>query len=382
MGQKVGLVLSGGGARGAYEVGALRYVAEHHPALLDRVRIITGASVGAVNGVFLASHGLSRDSIAALAELWRSLDLDDVLSLAHGSLFRMVGAASLRLIRQGTKSPATGLLNASALFRLIHRHVDWDALHDSVERGRFEFVAIAATDIATGLTHLFVESTNKEPRPMRDIEVVPTRLELRHVAASAAIPLLFPPVPIAGRWYLDGGLRHNTPLTPALRLGASSLLIVSVDHPRAPLELASREFPGIGQVVGKLLDSMFLDRMAYDLDRLERINDMVEIFERSGASGEALRAELLVRGRRPYRVTPFAAIRPRQDLGRLANEVLLENPGLPGSFRRVVSQLFGNDQHSSADAASFLLFDRNYAEKLLQAGYEDAARCGEQFARL
>lgn len=382
MGRKVGLVLSGGGARGAYEVGALSYVAEHHPELLDRVRIITGASVGAVNGVFLASHGLSRASLAALAELWRSLDLDDVLSLAHGSLFRMVGAASLRLIRQGTKSPATGLLNASALFKLIHKHVDWPALHQNVESGRFEFVAIAATDIATGLTHLFLESTDKAPRPMRDIEVVPTQLELRHVAASAAIPILFPPVPIDGRWYLDGGLRHNTPLTPALRLGASSLLIVSVDHPRSPLELESSAFPGIGQVVGKLLDSMFLDRMAYDLDRLERINDMVEIFERAGVSGESLRAELLVRGRRPYRRTPFAAVRPSQDLGRLANEVLTESPGHPGSFRRVISQLFGNDQHSSADAASFLLFDRSYAERLLQVGYEDAERCRARFAAL
>lgn len=382
MGQKVGLVLSGGGARGAYEVGALRYLAEHHEDLLDRVRIITGASVGAVNGIFLASHGLSLDSISALADLWRSLDLDDVLSLAQGSLFRMVGAASLRLIRQGTKSPATGLLNAGALFKLIHRHVDWEALHQNVESGRFEFVAIAATDIATGLTHLFLESTDKEPRPMRDIEVLPTRLELRHVAASAAIPLLFPPVPIDGRWYLDGGLRHNTPLTPALRLGASSLLIVSVDHPRTPLALETTAFPGIGQVVGKLLDSMFLDRLAYDLDRLERINDMVEIFEGSALSGETLRAELLLRGRRPYRRTPFAAIRPSQDLGRLANEVLIENPGHPGSFRRVVSQLFGNDQHSSADAASFLLFDKNYAERLMKIGYEDAERCADRYALL
>ncbi len=382
MDQKIGLVLSGGGARGAYEVGVLSYVAEFHPELLDRVRIITGASVGAVNGVFLASRGLSRDSLPALADLWRQLDLDDVLSLAHGSLFRMVGAASLRLIRQGTKSPATGLLNANPLFKLIHKHTDWNGLHENVERGRFDFVAIAATDIATGLTHLFLESTDKGAHPMRDLEVRPTRLELRHVAASAAIPLLFPPVPIDGRWYLDGGLRHNTPLTPALRLGATSLLIVSVEHPRTPIELESSAFPGIGQIVGKLLDSMFLDRMAYDLDRLERINDMVELFEESGADAESLRHGLRLRGRRPYRHTPFVAIRPSRDLGRIANEVMLAKPGAAGSFRRVVSQLFGNDQHSSADAASFLLFDASYAEQLMEIGYEDAKEREAGFARL
>ena len=382
MKQKIGLVLSGGGARGAYEVGVLSYIADHYPEILDRVKIITGASVGAVNGVFLASRGLDRDSVRALADLWRQLDLDDVLSMAHSSLFRLVGAASLRLFREGTKSPATGLLNANPLFKLIHKNVDWDGLRQNVDRGRFEFVAIAATDIATGLTHLFVESSDKGAHPMRDIEVRPTLLELRHVAASAAIPLLFPPVPIDGRWYLDGGLRHNTPLTPALRLGASSLLIVSVDHPRAPLELESSAFPGIGQVVGKLLDSMFLDRMAYDLDRLERINDMLALFEQNGGDAEALRSGLRSRGRRPYRHTPFVAIRPSQDLGQEANAVMLASPGRPGSFRRVLSQLFGNDQHSSADAASFLLFDAVYAEKLMAIGYEDARRCASGFAAL
>ena len=359
----IGLVLSGGGARGAFEVGVLLYIAEELPELLSRVRIVTGASVGAVNSAFLASRGLTPDSVHELADLWRGLQVEELIALSHLSAIKMVTAAPRRLFRRSLKSPVTGLLDARGLWTLVGRHTDWPGIAANVADGRFDAVAIVGTDIGRGEAHVFVDA-RPTPTRLSEFVVVPTEIELAHVLASAAIPLLFPPVRIGKNWYMDGGVRNNTPLAPALRLGADSLLIISTRG----IETSGGElggYPGVGQVVGKLLDAIFLDRVVYDLDRLTRVNDVVAAVEALGPETAAkFRAELAAQGRPQYRRVPYVNIGPDADLGALAAEhVRKAGRTGPLSFVRTLGALFENDERTSGDAASFLLFDGGLRRK-------------------
>lgn len=370
----LGLVLSGGGARGAYEVGALLYLAERHPDLLRHVRVVSGSSVGAVNGVFLAAKGMTPLAVEELADLWRSLSIDELVSLSSMSALRMLGAAPMRLLRVKARSPARGILNGEGLWRLVIRSIDWNGVHKHLATRRFDAVAILATDLATGRSHAFVERSPGIPQPQDSGEVtfVPTRLGRSHVLASAAIPLLFPPVRVRGRWYMDGGIRNNTPFSPALRLGAEALMMVNVTGATLQREFR-HDFPGIGAIVGKLLDAVFLDRIAFDIDRLERINDFLEVAERLGKADKCT-DELVKMGRPPYRRIPFAVVSPSHDLGVMAAEYVSGSTHLTSvSFLRVLSALFSDDIHTSGDGASFLLFDGGYAEQLMTQGYKDAA---------
>ncbi|MFO0546835.1 MAG: patatin-like phospholipase family protein [Polyangiaceae bacterium] len=377
----IGLVLSGGGARGAYEAGALGYIADELPALLDRVRVITGTSVGAVNAAYIASRGLSVSAVHELEDIWRTLVVDDLVSVDRGGLQELLAAGGKRLIGRPVRSPPVGLLRVDGIAKLVGEKADWKGLRKVVKSRRLDAVGVAATDIASGRTSFFVDYADElSPRWSRGGDassVVRTGLGPAHVLASAAIPMIFPPVEVGGRWYMDGGVRCNTPLSPALGLGADRLLILSVRAaPEARLSAPEGGFSGFGQIVGKVLDSVFLDRIAFDLDRLERINDMVEILEES--CGDALtkvHAALKLRDRPAYRAIRYCHIRPSRDLGALAAEHLahLSGSGRVLSVARILKALFQDDEGTTGDAASFLLFDGEFCGSLIEAGRRDAA---------
>ena len=353
------------------------HVARELPELLERVTVLTGSSVGAVNVAFLAGRGLEPQAVEDLAELWRGLALEELVAVARLNALKILGTAPLRFMRMGVKSPATGLLDASGLWRLVARETNWRGIHRHVRSGRFDAVAITGTEIARGETHVFVDAHPSvgmsAPRLFSDFEAIPTELDFRHVLASAAIPFLFPPVKIKARWYMDGGVRNNTPLSPALRMGAESLFIVKVSGLDKQLSVLD-EYPGIGHVLGKLLDTMFVDRVAYDLDRLDRINDMALALSSLGPEIERQALDAFQgRGRPRYRYVPYAAVRPSIDLGQLAAKRLADKEeGF--SFGRVLSSFFENDEQTSGDAASFLLFDGDYADSMIKQGLEDAQR--------
>jgi NTE family protein len=385
----IGLVLSGGGARGAYEAGVLLHIAEHHPKILERVKVVTGTSVGAVNAAFLASRGLSPSCVNELCDIWRSLAIDDLVSIDRRGVSELLAAGGKRLIGRAVESPPVGVLDVSGITKIVAERTDWRGLRRVVRSGRLAAVGFAATDIATGKTVFFVDHRDgvtarwskgeDSPRPER------TALGPLHVLASAAIPILFPPVAVAGRWFMDGGVRYNTPLSPALALGAESLLIVTVRaasdvHEDAPEGL----FAGFGQIVGKVLDSVFLDRVGYDLDRLARINDwLASMDEVAPAQRDAICSAMSRRGRPTYRTVKYAHVQPSRDLGALASAHLGSAKGAgPFSFARVLRALFQDDAGTTGDAASFLLFDGGYAETLIQQGRADGERADASLAAL
>jgi NTE family protein len=384
---RVGLVLSGGGARGAYEVGVLDYLADQLPDLLRRIRVVTGTSVGAVNGAFLASHELELSAVKELVRLWSELSIDAMLKLDRPGVQALLRAGALRLTGRGVTSPPVGLLSVEGIAKLVLDEVDWRRLSRAVQHGRLDAVGLAATDVATGRTHLFVDHhdslTPSWSRGEDSPIAVRTRLTPAHVLASAAIPLIFPPVQVGDRWYMDGGLRNNTPVSPALCLAADALLIVSV---RAPVERhevpLGSGWPGFGQVVGKVLDSVFLDRVSFDLDRLVKLNDFVDAAAATGDE-QAARAVLAARGRKAYRHVPFAHVRPSRDLGAMASTHLAAVVGKrPLSIARLLRALFQDDAGSTGDAASFLLFDGAYARALIDVGRADAAANHATLAKL
>jgi NTE family protein len=313
--------------------------------------------------------------------------MDDIVRVNRVGTVKLLTHASMRLVSRSVRSPVTSLLDIDGLWKMVMRHTDFRRLHREIRSGRFFAVVAAATDIASGQTHLFVEAQKERARAWttHDHMMVqkPTMLGPHHVLASAAIPVLFPPVRVHGRWYMDGGVRYNTPLSPALYLGAESLIIVNVRaHENEPPPPDS--FPGIGQMLGKLLDSVFLDRALFDLDRLTRINDMIDAVDRLGEGMlQRFQDDLQRRGRRPYRRVPLATVRPKRDLGALAAEYLQRSGKThPLSFGRVLSALFEDDTRTSGDAASFLLFDGGYASALIDAGYRDAAASEEGFGNI
>jgi len=370
----LGLVFSGGGARGAYEVGVVLWIADHLPEFLDQVRVLTGASVGAVNAAFLASKGITQSSVHALADIWRGLSMDRVMTLSLMGAGRMV---KQRFMGIGPNEDPVGLFNTAPFNRLIVERVDWDGLLEAVHGPRLDAVAVAATEIASGSTHVFFDYDRaRVPDPSwpddRSMVGWSTQLRPEHVLASTSLPLLFKPVPIGQLWYCDGGLRQNTPLAPALRLGATKLLAISVKAHRSALPRPGR-FPGMGHLLGKLMNSVFLDRMLWDLDRMHRINDLIAAAHHVGGDDlvRDMQRELGRMGRRPYTFVHYVGVRPSQDIGGVASEILEHPERLKSRMGRMMRDLL-QDRTGVADAASYLLFDGVYASRLIEMGYHDA----------
>ncbi len=394
---RVALVLSGGGARGAYEAGVLSYVFEDvarrlgHPVHFD---IVTGTSVGAIHACYVAAAQEDGEATRRLTDLWRSLSLDRVYDLKVRYLLRGalqavgIGARAKTLPRSGAGGPdrLAGFLDTTPLERLVLGRIPWGQLRRNVQGGRVHALAITATEIATGHCVVFVDSQGGTvPQWARDPLVVARAAQIRpeHALASAAIPLLFPAVRIGPGYYCDGGVRLNTPLAPALRLGAERVLIIGLSVPstQAPDELAARRrelrYGSTTHLAGKLLDALLLDRIDYDVDRLRLFNALLESGMRVyGPDFLNTINEPVVASRKvPYRIVRHLFLRPSQDLGVMAADCFRHQPRhrTPrGWLSRWLARLAGGKADGEADLLSYLLFDRCYAEHLIQLGRRDA----------
>lgn len=387
---RTALVLSGGGVRGAYEVGVLEGVLQvlgrgpEDPGLFD---IFTGTSVGAINTAWFASQAHRGDmDLPRLIQLWTSLTLLDDLELDLLGLLGLKDHALLRpLTRHRTgKAGGPAALRAEPLDQLVREGVDWARLHENIQSGLVHACAVAALRVATGQTTIFSElSPQATLAPSRDPRRVnlTTRLGPDHVLASAAIPLLFPPRAIDGELYVDGGLRFNTPIAPALRTGAERLLVISVRYPGT--ERGERESAPLGEgpqglafLLGKLLNAVLLDPIEYDLQVLQRFNILLDVLHGTTTPEELARINAAIteiRGQ-PYRRVRTLVFHPSEDLGAMARAHLRERSLAPGARwsahlkSRGLKALVG----SRSDLGSFLLFEGGFARKLIDLGRRDA----------
>jgi NTE family protein len=363
------MVLAGGGARGAYEAGVVAELL----ACGFAPGVVCGTSIGAVHAAFVAGavHD-PRSAADRLERAWCSLELDDVLPLRLAS----VG----RLARVATGGMPAGLFRSEPLVGAVSALVDFGRVAENIAAGRVRAATVTCTRVTTGAPVVFVHRHPDVPLPThigRGVEVRGTRLAPHHVLASSALPLLFAPVDVDGELYCDGGLRMNTPLGPAVRLGADRVLVVSVSSAREQArepQLAAGRSPGAAFLMGKVLDAFLLDQLSGDLDELGRINQ----FLADGAAacpefadrlGEVARD----RGAPKYHTVRPAVIRPSVDLAGLAGDRVRELRLRPrsGNALRLLLRIVDRAEGAASDLASWLLFDGVYARQLFELGRTD-----------
>jgi NTE family protein len=379
--RRVAIILSGGGARGAYEVGVLWYVFDELTRRLGaapKIDILCGTSVGAINACYLAAHladpvlGMRR-----LVELWSDLELTRVLGFG----IRQVVSLPRVLLGGGD---GYGLFDVRPMAELVQREISWRAVSRVVRKRMLRALTISCTEMSTGRTVVFMQVspdlTVPSTAPPRTLFRA-ARVGPHHALASAAIPLLFPPVHIDDELYLDGGLRQNTPIAPALRLGATHIFAIGSSREitgrvvREPGHQAGGRAPGAAFLLGKVLNAFLLDHIDVDIELLTRINGVLKDGTRAYGPGfaDTVSAEAMRHGGQEYRYVQCMRIRPSEDIGRLANDHLKRGRlrGDPILTKRLFSLLDLGVQNE-ADLASYLLFDGPFCRRLIEMGRADA----------
>jgi len=353
------VVLSGGGARAAYQVGVLAAVAERLPDLT--IPIITGVSAGSLNATYLAAHrGSLALAVKGLQGEWLRLTSDQVYRLPATGVAKTTMRTVVRLLRLRRDTAVHGLLDTRPLARFLTQVVDFEGIDHNIASDRLKAVALSATSYDSGATVTFVHGTTDVPLWERVQRVaVRSRISVPHVMASCAIPIIFPAVKLDGGFYGDGSVRQTAPLAPAIHLGARRVLAVGMRGRTmiaSDLLAATGEYPTAAQVTGLLLHSVFLDALDADVERLERINRLID----SHAPGSALPD-----GLRPVRL---CQIRPSRDLGAMARGLV---PRLPMLMDFIIKSMGGKEERG-ADFLSYLLFEPEYTGLLMELGHEDA----------
>lgn len=382
--RSVAVVLSGAGARGAYEAGVLSTLLPHLARAGITPDLYVGTSAGAINAAVAASaaHLPPTEQATAVLDVWRGIASADVfrpvlrtapITVGHW-LGQLLGVPGVRLF---------SLLDTSPLRETAARRVPWEQLRTNVDAGRTA-LAIVATSVANQRTVVFVDRRSTEDLPPSDdarpIDYTATRITAEHVLASAAIPVLFPAVwlddpQVASGWHMDGGVRLNTPLKPALSLGADAVIVLGthpVDHPASsPTGTADLRRPDVDDALVQLLDAALVDRMVEDVQTLTTVNVLVE--------GGGQRTS----GRRPLTVVPWLFFGPdeRRTLGALAAASFDQRYGRrPGTWQTLrhpdlllLGRLLGGTGPRRGDLMSYLFFDPGFLQAAIEQGQQDAS---------
>lgn len=323
-----------------------------------------------------------------------SLRADELLHIRPLEVLRfarsMIGGPPMPITDDASGMRRGGLIDTSELERFVLNSVPWTRIGKVVDSGALHAVSVSATHVASGKTVVFVDTAGELPPWSRDPYVRPVRARITpwHALASAAIPMLFPPMAIDGDWYVDGGLRQNTPLSPALRLGADRVLLVSLRY-RGPAGPDPTVSPGAVPspffLAGKALNALLIDRVDYDLDRLRRMNAIVD------AGCEMIGPDFLKKINE--RIAPHEGaalrridemlVRPSIDLGAIASSYAKSESfaATSGLSARIFRRLAERDAGDDSDLLSYLLFDGGFSQILLELGREDARRRRDELAR-
>lgn len=390
------LVLSGGGSRGAYEAGVLSYLFEHvYPRIGDRFEfdVVSGTSVGAIHAAYVAATSdlAGAERSRGLIETWRNLRFETVMRVSWTDFVGIplrglgLGRPRSRGGESGAPEARGGLVDVSPLEALVRERIPWRRLRPNLEAGRPSVLCTAVTEVNNGVVRVFLDGPGADTTPWRFdpyVDAVETRITDLHVRASAAIPFLFPAVRIGSCYFVDGGLRLNTPLSPAVRLKARKILVVGLKKPTTKADRSGFCDPDAlsrpAFLLGKLLNVMLLDPIDNELRQLEIVNALLEGGRRTFGEDFAERLSPTLRSVRGvgYRAVDPMLLNPSADLGRIAAECYHRSNGNDASRSLIGSLIkrtatFGVPE-TEADFLSYIYFDRAYTERLIELGREDA----------
>ncbi|MEM8984434.1 MAG: patatin-like phospholipase family protein, partial [Pseudomonadota bacterium] len=369
-GDKLALVLPGGGARGAFQVGVLKAIAELLPRTAHNpFNILSGTSAGAINATVVASKARRlRFAAQELERVWGGFSVDQVFRSDRWTMFKTSAhwLAAIVLGGLGPRNPRS-LLDNAPLRALLHRNVPFDSIQRGIDRGYLDALAVTAAGYSSARSVSFYQAAPRQLPWQRTRRVgVHVPINLDHLMASIAVPMVFPPQLIDGEYYGDGAMRQATPLSPAVNLGADRILVIGVRNelasPAADPAGAS-EFPSFGQIAGYMLDTLFLDGLYSDLERLSRINTLLDAVKPQHREGVASR----------LRPIDCMIIVPSRDLRSIAAE---HAAALPAAVRLLLRGV-GGRQYERNRLLSFLLFESGFTKALIQLGYDDAMRVRE-----
>jgi len=367
MEKRAALILTGGGARAAYQVGVLKAIAEFLPRNAHcPFPIICGTSAGALNAATLAVNaGNFRRGVQYLTNTWKNFHAyqiyrTDVVGVFNNSMLWLAGVV-LNMIGINKLSKVS-LLDNSPLIELLEQMLPCEKIQDSIDAGYLHALSITASGYGSGQSVSFYQGVKQLiPWRRRGRVGIPMQIENKHLLASSALPFIFPATLINREYFGDGSMRQTAPISPALHLGATRVLIIGVsmngnhgNYDRADIG----QYPSLASIAGHTLNSIFLDSMEADLERLKKINDLVAIMPEE------------MRVRAEIRHVDALIILPSQPIDKIAERHATE---LPWTIRLLL-RLIGARQQSGGTLVSYLLSEKKFCGALIDLGYQDALK--------
>jgi len=370
MPRKLGLILSGGGARAAYQVGVLRAIAEFLPRHAHSpFPIICGTSAGAINAATLAVNAQNfRKGVQYLTNIWKNFQVDDIYRSDPVGVFNNTARwfAGVLLSAMGSnRMNRVSLLDNAPLVDLLNETLPCDKIQENIDAGMLYALSITASGYGSGQSVTFFQGAKGVQSWRRARRLgIPARINAQHLLASAALPFIFPAVRIHREYFGDGSMRQIAPISSALHLGASRVLVIGLGQggPEVPRYRQMGDYPTLAHIAGHALNSIFLDSLEVDLERLQRINHTVSLMPEDVKEAINLRhVDVLV-------------IAPSQPLDRIAERYVKR---LPWTIRLLLRAV-GAMRRSGANLVSYLLFDEGYCSALIELGYKDALNRKEE----